>query len=133
MKVRSPIDMTNEQLVVLFKQLSFQQDDVVDSPKKYRKAFEELNQICEELRQRGPDARRGLLPLLDCPSTEGGKRLPLSAVAQCRYNAATELLALEPEQALVVLRKIANGIPGYQRLLAHGTLKALENGSLKPT
>jgi hypothetical protein len=133
MKVQDPKGMTNEQLVVLFKQLSFQQDDVVDSPKKYRKAFEQPNRISEELLQRGPDARRGLLPLLDCPSVEGGRRLPLSAVAQCRYNAAVELLALEPERARVTLREIGKGIPIYQRGLANGVLKALDDGIFIPS
>ena len=126
-------NMTNAQLADLFKKLSFQQANGVDSAKIYRKLYERLKAIGEELRRRGPEARRALIPLLDCPRSEAGQLLPLACVAQCRYNAAWELLAIEPDRAHATLRALATSVTIYQMGLARETLDALENGSLKPT
>jgi len=123
--------MTNEQLVDHFKELSFRQGEELDNPRQYKSAYEKLKEIGEELRRRGSEARRALLPLLDRPSHHG-KFMFVSSIAQCRFNAAWELLAVEPDRAQATLGELAANGPIYQKGLAAGTLQALDDGSLKP-
>ncbi len=124
--------MSLEELVDRFRDAAFGLAGEVGSPKQYRKFFDRLNSITEELRRRGPDARRALLPLLECPES-GPMWLRRERAAECRYQAAFELLAVEPARARETLAALANGWVDYQRAEARGTLKALEDGSFKPT
>jgi|SRR5579862_5294955 len=121
--------LSNEQLAERFKQLSFQQAEDESSAKFYQRAYDQLNKVAAELRRRGPEARRALIPLLDC---RDNTRM-MSAVAQCQYNGARELLAVEPVRARATLEALANSVTRSQMALARGTLEALDNGSLKPT
>ena len=70
-----------------------------------------------------------LAPLLNCPRNAG----LLAAVAQCRYNAARELLAVEPARARATLEELANSVTQYQMAHARRTLGILDDGTLKPT
>jgi|SRR5579864_1566097 len=122
-------DLTNEQLAEHFKLASFQEAEDMNSPKYYRRAHEQLKSVAEELRRRGPEARRALIPLLNC---QDNSRI-MSAVAQCRLNAADELLAVEPARARATLEELANSVTRYQMALARGALEVLDNGTWKPT
>jgi len=123
--------LSNEELAELFKQFSFKQADseMRNDSRTYNRCFDRLKDISTELRQRGFDARRALVPLLDCPRDAGR----LSDVAQCRYNAAWELLAVEPDRARATLKAIATSVTQYQMALARGTLERLDNGTFTPT
>lgn len=131
MKALKLQDLSNEQLTERFKQLSLQQGDAERSNdmRTYKRRYQQLNDIAAELRRRGPEARRALVPLLDCSRNEG----PLSAVAQCRLNAADELLAVEPDRARATLEEIANSVTQFQMALARQTLGVLDDGTFKPT
>lgn len=134
MKRPEPQGKSNEQLVELFKGLSFRQADAIGvESNAYAEASKKLRQIADELRRRGPEARRALLPLLECSGAEAGPNLRYAAGSQCRYNAAWELLAVEPDRARATLDTLAAKGAPYAQFLARGTLARLENGSFKPT
>ena len=124
-------DLSNEQLAERFKELSLQQGEAEMSSdmRTYSRRFQQLEDVGAELRRRGDGARRALVPLLDCPRNAG----LLSAVAQCRYNAAWELLAVEPARARATLEELADSVTQSQMALARHTLGVLDDGTLKPT
>ena len=132
-KMRTPNlqNLSTEQLAERFKQLSLQQGEaeMSNDMRTYNRRSQQLNDICAELGRRGAESRRVLVPLLNCPRNAG----PLSAVAQCRYNAARELLAVEPDRARATLEELANSVTRFQMALARHTLGVLDNGTLKPT
>jgi Domain of unknown function (DUF2019) len=101
-------DLSNEQLAERFKELSLQQGEAEmrSDMRTYGRRFQQLEDVGAERRRRGAEAVRGLVPLLDCPRDAG----PLSAVAQCRYNAAWELLAVEPVRARATLEELSNSM-----------------------
>ena len=121
--------LNNEQLAECFKLASFQEAEDMNSAKYYRRAHEQLKRVAEELRRRGPKARRALIPLLNC---QDSSRI-MSAVAQCRLNAADELLAVEPARARATLEELANSVTQYQMALARQTLRVLNDGTFTPT
>ena len=129
MKTPNLRDLSNQQLAERFKLFSFQQAEDACSAKYAQIAYDELNRVAAELRRRGPDARRALIPLLDC---QDNSRI-MSAVAQCHYNAARELLVVEPARARATLEKLANSVTRSQMARARGTLEVLDNGTFKPT
>ena len=122
-------ELSNEQMAERFKLFSFQQAEDACSAKYAQTAYDELNRVAAELRRRGPDARRALIPLLDC---QDNSRI-MSAVAQCHYNAARELLVVEPARARETLEKLAKSVTRSQMARARGTLEVLDNGTFKPT
>jgi hypothetical protein len=125
-------DLSNEQLVERFKQLSLEQGaaEMRNDMRTYNRRSHQLKDVGAELRRRGPMARLALLPLLNCPRDAG----PLSAVAQCRLNAAEELLAVEPDRARATLEQLAKtDFTQFQMALARGALEVLDNGTWKPT
>lgn len=125
--------LTAEQLVETFRDCSYEQAGAIgDDSNDYSRASELLSAIGDELRRRGPGARRALLPLLDCSGTEAGPWKAYSAGSQCRYNAAWQLLAVEPSLARQTLRDLAANGSSYAQFLARKTLANLEDGSLKP-
>jgi hypothetical protein len=97
MKTPKLQEFSNEQLTERFQQLSLQQGEaeMSNDMRTYNRRYQQLKDVSAELRRRGPEARRALVPLLNCPRSAG----LLSAVAQCRLNAAQELLAVEPNRA----------------------------------
>ena len=126
--------LTLNELVQSFKELSYEQAGAIgDNSNDYAKASARLMAIGEELRRRGLDARRALLPLLDCTGSEAGPWKAYSAGSQCRYNAAWQLLAVEPDLAMQTLRDLAAKGSSYARFLARNTLANIEDGSFKPT
>ncbi|HWE72484.1 MAG TPA: DUF2019 domain-containing protein [Stellaceae bacterium] len=129
MKTPNLQELSNEQLAERFKLLSFQEDEDACSAKYYQIAYDERSRVTAELRKRGQEARRALIPLLDCQDDSRG----MSAVAQCHYNAARELLAVEPARARATLEKLANSVTQSQMFQARRTLEVLDNGTLKPT
>ena len=128
MKTPNLQELTNEQLAERFKLLSFQEAEDACSAEHYQIAYDELNKVAAELRRRGPEARRALIPLLDC---RDNSRI-MSAVAQCHYNAARELLAVEPARARATLEKLAKSVTQSQMFQARRTLEVLNNGTFKP-
>ena len=123
-----------EQLVANFKEWSYKQaGSIGDNSNDYTKAYTHLMAIGDELKRRGPDARRALLPLLNCTGDEAGPWKALSAGAQCRYNAAWQLLTAEPDAALAALEKLGRDKITYAGFLARITLGRLQDGSFKPT
>jgi len=129
MKTPKLQELSNEQLAERFKLLSFQEAEDACSPKYYQKAYDQLNRVIAELRRRGPEARRALIPLLDC---QDNSRI-MSAVAQCHYNAARELLVVEPARARATLEGLANSVTRSQMAQARRTLEVLNNGTFTPT
>jgi hypothetical protein len=131
MKTPNLQDLSNEQLAERFKELSLQQGEAEMSSdmRTYKRRYQQLEDIGAELRRRGIEARRALMPLLDCPRDVGS----LEAVAQCRYNAACELLAVEPARARATLEELARSVTQSQMALARHTLGVLDDGTFKPT
>lgn len=129
MKAPKLQELSNQQLAERFKLLSFQEAEDASNPEYYQMAYDELNRVAAELRRRGSEARRALVPLLDC---QDNSRI-MSAVAQCHYNAARELLAVEPARARATLEKLANSVTRSQMAQARRTLEVLDNGTFKPT
>src|SRR5262249_42603404 len=124
-------DLSNEQLAERFKELSLQQGEaeMSNDMRTYNRRSQQLDDVGAELRRRGTEARRALVPLLNCPRDVG----LLSAVAQCRYNAARELLPVEPARARATLEELANSVTRYQMAHARRTLGLLNDGTLTPT
>ena len=134
--MRSPdlTKLTIEELAQSFKDWSYKQAAAIgDSSNDYAKASARLMAIGDELRRRGPDARRALLPLLNCTGAEAGQLKAYSAGSQCRYNAAWQLLAVEPSQATATLQDIAARGASYARFLARMTLSRIEEGVFIPS
>jgi hypothetical protein len=126
--------LTTEELVRSFRDWSYKQAAAIgDSSNDYAKASGYLMAIGEELRRRGQEARRGLVSLLDCTGTEAGPWKAFSAGAQCRYNAAWQLLSIEPDLARQKLAALAADKISYAGFLARMTLSRLADGSFKPT
>ncbi len=119
------------QLIDAFREAAFGLADEEYHPRRYKKFYDRLKSVSDELRRRGHEARRALVPLLDCQGA-GPSYLRRARGAECRYRAAWELLAVEPERARAALNALAQGWSAYQRALARGTLAHLEDGTLKP-
>jgi hypothetical protein len=122
--------LSNEQLVAAFVALSHKQGMALknENTRRYNRLFDELKPIEAELRERGDDARRSLIPLL--------KATPNSGLyyqdAQTRFNAAEELDSLVPELARATLRDIAANGPRKYRGMAGMSLSMREQGIYKP-
>jgi hypothetical protein len=97
--------LTDDQLVQRFTGLSLDQYDAmqIDDTGAYNRQYSLLEEIKQLLRDRGVEARRALLPLLDHKN------------AQVRLNAARELLAIEPQRARATMEAIADRGPYPQR------------------
>ena len=125
-------NLSNEQLIDAYIDLSRQQGLATekDDTRKYNRLFDKVAAISRELRRRGDDVRKTMLiPLL--------KRSPSEAtfdfkVAQRRYNAAMDLMAVAPEIAKPTLEELANGPLIDYRARAGGALLHLERGIWKP-
>ena len=112
-----------EQLVGIYEGVSVEEFDALelgDMP-SVRKLFSKLESVDQEIRARGIEARRKMLPLLN-------HRNP-----QVRINAAKALLAIAPEEARSALELLASRGPSIQRLDAKMCIRHLEEGVFKPT
>jgi len=114
--------MGDQQLVQRFRQHALDQESTLwdSNTAKYNRLFDRMQAIEDELRSRGPEARKALLVLLDDPNP------------WVRYKAAHECLAIARERAMVVLRAIAAShlmpVAGHAGM----TLENLESGQFKP-
>ena len=112
-----------EQLVGIYEGVSVEEFDALelgDMP-SVRKLFSKLKSVDQEIRARGIEARRKMLPLLN-------HRNP-----QVRINAAKALLAIAPQEARSALELLAFRGPSIQRLDARMCIRHLEEGVFKPT
>jgi Domain of unknown function (DUF2019) len=87
---------------------------------KANRIFDGMQAIDQELRRRGPEARKALAVLLD------------DRDMRVRYEAAIELLAVVPNRALATIRAIANRHLMPVSGEAGMTLDRLEDGTFKP-
>ncbi|HKX11032.1 MAG TPA: DUF2019 domain-containing protein [Stellaceae bacterium] len=115
--------LLTEQLIERYVKVSLEQFDAtqIDDDETYNELFDEISAISKVLRDRGGDAHRALLPLLDHEN------------AQVRFNAAHDLLTIEPQRARAALEWVARWGPGPQRGSAGMSLRSLDSGQYKPT
>jgi len=115
--------LTNEELVARFRQLALDKSKyLLDSnTRAVNRDYEKMKGIEEELRRRGPEARKALAVLLDDEDL------------RVRYEAARRLLAVVPERALATVQQVENEHFMPVSGEAGMTLLALENGIFKPT
>ena len=85
------------------------------------RSYWNLRAVREELRARGPRSRADLTGFFDHPEMA------------IRYYAATELLAIEPARARAVIQDVKDRGPSPLAGDASGTLRMLDDGTLKPT
>ena len=115
--------LPTEQLVQRYVTFSLEQFDATqtDDHDTYNELYDRIKAISKVLRERGADAHRALLPLLGHEN------------AQVRFNAAHDLLAIEPERARAALEWVAKWAPLPQRGSAGMSLHRLDSGEYKPT
>jgi hypothetical protein len=115
--------MAIPELVDRFTQVTLGQYEALldDDRKEFRRLFEEMRALLEELKVRPGDQRRALLPLYDHPNV------------QVRLKAAKNTLAVAPEAAFELLHVIAESGIHPQAGEAGMSLWNLENGTFKPS
>jgi hypothetical protein len=116
-------DLTTEQLVKRFEEITLAQDDALleDRLAAFSRLFQQMRDVLDELKARDGDQRRALLPLYQHPN------------AQVRLKAAKNTLAVAPKEALKVIQAIANSSEYPQAGEAGMCLWNLERGVFKPT
>jgi hypothetical protein len=114
--------LTVDQLVERFVAIGVAQDQALlyDEHKKFNRLFSEMNEVDQELRRRGPEARLALLRLFD------------HANMQVRLKAAKRTLGVAPEKARQVIEEIKKSQWFPQALEAGMTLWSLDEGIFKP-
>ena len=114
--------LTVDQLVERFVAIGVAQDQALlyDEHKKFNRLFSEMNEVDQELRRRGPEARLALLRLFD------------HANMQVRLKAAKRTLGVVPEKARQVIEEIKKSQWFPQALEAGMTLWSLDEGIFKP-
>lgn len=119
--------LSNEQLADAFAEISRQQGEAMEdeNTRKYSRLLKKLQTISAELRSRGADARKILVPLLK----QGDEPSWSYQAAQRRYNAAQELEAVVPELARTTLEEIASRGPSMYRLMARTSLRRTDEGT----
>jgi hypothetical protein len=124
---------TNEDLIARFAELGVEQYqcdddeawcvDVIkdDNPAliHYTRLYREMEAISKELKARGPDARRQLIPLYDHPNV------------QVRLQAARFSYGVAREAARKCIEKIRTSPLAYYRLEAGMTIGFLDDGTSK--
>jgi len=115
--------LSNGELVARFRDHALQQEaaQLDGDAGKYRSLYQKMKSVDAELRARGQDGRRALLPLLN----EQNMRV--------RYEAAVKLLAIVPERARAVLEEIAQSQVMPEAGDAGMMLLNLQKGIFKPT
>jgi hypothetical protein len=114
--------LTVDELVDYFAQIGISQykSEVMDEISNYNALFKQMNQIDDELKKRGVDARLALLKLYDHPNV------------QVRLKAAVRTLAVAPDAARRVLRDIKDSNAYPQAADASLFLRDFDNGSYRP-
>lgn len=121
----SATDLTrlkNEDLVVRFREHALKKSDVLldSNTRAANRLVDKMYAIDQELRRRGPDARKALTALMDDPDI------------RVRYEAARRLLAVAPERALATIQAVENQHFMPVSAEAGMTLLALTEGIFKP-
>lgn len=114
--------MTTEQLVGRFAEIGVAQDQALlyDECKRFNRLFNQMNDVDEELRRRGMQARLALLRLFNHPNI------------QVRLEAAKWSLGIAPEVSRHVIEEINKSQSFPQAMDAGMTLRNLEAGIFKP-
>jgi hypothetical protein len=114
--------LSTDQLVNRFVEISMAQYQAIEMEEneKYRKLYQEMEDVRVELRSRPGDQRMALRPLLEHPNP------------QVRLKAAITLLALLPDSARRTLQLISDRNEFPQAADALGMMRALENGTYVP-
>ncbi len=115
--------MTVDQLVERFVEICVAQDEALldDDLARFRRLFDQMRTILEELKARPGDQRMALLPLYEHPNM------------QVRLKAAKNTLAVAPVPAQKVLESIKASQWYPQAMEAGMCLRNLESGFFKPT
>ena len=123
MKGVSLRELTAEELVGRFVEIGLAQDKALlyDEIARFNRLFDQMQAIVQELKNRPGDQRHALFKLYDHPNL------------QVRLKAATNSLALAPEEGRLVLQAIADSGDNPQAGDAGMTLWALDEGIFKPT
>jgi hypothetical protein len=114
--------MSTDQLVERFAEIAIAQDRALlyDERKTFNRLFQEMNDVDNELKSRGNDARRGLMRLYVHPNL------------QVRVKSAIRTLAVAPAEARKVLEALRDGGDLPQALDAGMTLSNLDRGIFRP-
>jgi hypothetical protein len=115
--------MTIDQLVERFVEICVAQSEALldDDVGKFRRSFEQMRAVLEELKLRPGDQRTALTPLYEHPNM------------QVRLKAAKNTLAVTPDAARKVLESIQASQHYPQAMEAGMCLRNLETGFFKPT
>ncbi len=115
-------DMTIDQIIEEFARIGIEQDDaeIEGNTSRYNKLYRRIVLIDQELRARGPEARKALSQLYNHPNI------------QVRLNAATRTLGVLPAEARALLERIRKAHHGFQSLDAGMRLNNLDEGIFKP-
>jgi len=116
-------ELSESHLVERFFTIAVQQGEAMlnGETKKYNRLYHLLREVEAILRARSGDGRRALLPLLAHDNRH------------VRMQTAMATMALEPEAARRVLRSIIDGREFPEALDAGMFLRAVDDGSYKPT
>lgn len=115
--------LSEQQLIERFRQHALDQESALwdSNTRKYNRLYDKIKAIENELRARGPEARKTLLVLLDDPNL------------RVRYEAARRCLAISPERAMAALQTIVASHLMPVAGAAGMTLENLKSGRFKPT
>lgn len=115
-------DLTIDQLVDRFAELGIAQDQALlyDEHRQYNRLFADMNDVDQELRRRGQEARLALVRLYDHPN------------AQVRVKAAIRTLAVAPTVARSLLQEIKDLHCYPQSADASMILRDFDNGIYTP-
>jgi len=125
-------DLSNQQLIDEYVDLSRQQGAALekDDTQKFNRLFDKFVPVREEIRRRGDEVRKELIPLLKRSPDES--RLDYGA-AQRRRNAAFDLMAIVPDLAKATLEELAKSPLLDISARASLSLSNLEDGIWKPS
>lgn len=123
MKKRNISDFTVEQLTDQFVEIALAQDDAMlyDQTAKFNRLYGEMDEVDNELRRRGPEARLALVRLYDHPNP------------QVRLKAAVRTLGIAPTEARRVLDALQAAKELPYALDAGMIIDGLDDGSFVPT
>ena len=115
-------EMTVEELVDRFAEIGVAQSEALDAEnrKKFRKLYEEMDAVDNELRSRGKQVRLALQRLYNYPNM------------QVRLKAVKRTLGVTPDAARRVIQAIADSKWPPQYVEAYMTLVNLDNGTFVP-
>jgi hypothetical protein len=116
-------DMTVEELANRFVNIALEQDEAIrrDDNPTFKRLFDQMDAVKEELKNRPGDQRRVLVSLYNHPNV------------QVRLKSAVATLAVAPEAARRQLQTIADSRDYPQAGDAGMTLDCLDRGIFKPS